>query len=74
MILWTEIRWRPAADDAEKAAIDEVLSLLRKALPSDASLAYPWREWAELIRLRGIPDPIGERVFRQAEQVDAGCP
>ena len=74
VILWTEIRWRPAADDAEKAAIDEVLSLLRKALPSDASLAYPWREWAELITLRGIPDPIGERVFRQAEKVDRGLP
>ena len=74
VIMWTEIRWRSAADDAEKAAIDEVLTLLRKALPSDASLGYPWREWAELISLRGIPDPIAERVFRQAQQVDASLP
>ena len=44
------------------------------ALPSDASLAYPWREWAELIRLRAMPDPIAERVFRQAERVDTALP
>ena len=74
VILWTEIRWRPAGDDAEKVAIDEALSLLRKALPADASLAYPWREWAELITLRGIPDPISDRVFRQAERIDRGLP
>ena len=73
MILWTEIRWRPPADDPERAAMDEALGLLRRALPSDASLAYPWREWAELIKLRAMPDPIAERVFRQAERVDNGA-
>ena len=74
VMLWTEIRWRPPADDAERAVVDEVLGLLRKALPSDASLAYPWREWAELIRLRAAPDPIAERVFRMAERVDPAQP
>jgi hypothetical protein len=74
VLMWTEIRWRPAGDDAEKVAIDEALSLLRKALPSDASLAYPWREWAELITLRGIPDPISDRVFLQAERIDRTLP
>ena len=74
MILWTEIRWRPPADDPERAAMDEALGLLRRALPSDASLAYPWREWAELIKLRAMPDPIAERVFRQAERVDKALP
>ena len=54
--------------------MDEALGLLRHALPSDASLAYPWREWAELIRLRAMPDPIAERVFRQAERVDKALP
>jgi hypothetical protein len=71
VILWTEIRWRPPTDDAERAVVDEALALLRRALPSDASLAYPWREWAELITLRGIPDPIADRVLRQAERVPA---
>jgi hypothetical protein len=74
VLLWTEIRWRPPADDAERAVMDEALMLLRKALPSDASLAYPWREWAELITLRAAPDPIADRVFRQAHKVDAALP
>ena len=74
VILWTEIRWRSPVDDAERVVVDEALSLLRRALPMDASLAYPWREWAELLRLRGAPDPIRDRVFRQAEQMDATLP
>ncbi len=74
VILWTEIRWRPPADDDERATMDEALGLLRRALPSDASLPYPWREWAELITLRGIPDPIADRVLRQAERTDAARP
>jgi hypothetical protein len=74
VIMWTEIRWRSPADDGERAAMDEALSLLRRALPSDASLGYPWREWAELIALRAIPDPIRDRVLGQAGQVDASLP
>ena len=68
------VRWRPPADDDERATMDEVLGLLRRALPSDASLPYPWREWAELITLRGIPDPIADRVLRQAERTDRARP
>jgi hypothetical protein len=68
VILWTEIRWRPPADDAERASMDEALTLLRRALPSDASLPYPWLEWAELIGLRGVADPIGDRVLARAKQ------
>ncbi len=74
VILWTEIRWRSPVDDAERVVVDEALSLLRRALPMDASLAYPWREWAELICLRGAPDPIRDRVFRQAEAADGALP
>ena len=73
-ILWTEIRWRAPADDPERAAMDEALGLLRRALPSDASLDYPWREWAELIKLRAMPDPIAERVLRQVARVDSSLP
>jgi len=74
VILWTEIRWRPPADDAERATMDEALTLLRKAFPTDPSLAYPYREWAELIALRGLADPIAERVLRRAEQADQAQP
>jgi hypothetical protein len=70
-IMWTEIRWRPPTDDAEVAAFDEALRHLRRALPMDPSLPYPWREWQELISLRGVSDPIEHRVTPRAGQADA---
>ena len=30
VLLWTEIRWRPPVDDAERAVFDEALALLRR--------------------------------------------
>lgn len=74
VILWTEIRWRPPADEAERATVDEALRLLRRALPTDPSLHYPWREWAELIELRGVDDPIAERVVQRARRTEPGAP
>jgi hypothetical protein len=74
VLLWTEIRWRPPADDLERATMDEALSLLRRALPSDPTLAYPWREWAELIELRGIGDPMAERVAQRVASTDQQRP
>jgi hypothetical protein len=74
VLLWTEIRWRQPADDRERATVDEALGLLRWALSSDPTLAYPWREWAELIALRGLPDPASAQVVAQAEQMDASLP
>lgn len=74
VILWTEVRWRPPADDAERATMDEALRLLRRALPSDPSLPYPWQEWAELIELRGTADPIAERVAQRAARTDRSRP
>jgi hypothetical protein len=50
--------------------MDEALGLLRKALPSAPTLAYPWCEWAELLRLRGTPDSVADRVFRMAERAE----
>lgn len=74
VLLWTEIRWRQPADDRERATMDEALGLLRWALPSDPTLSYPWREWAELIALRGLPDTASAQVAPRAEQVDASLP
>ncbi len=71
VLLWTEVRWRPPADEAERATVDEALGLLRRAMPADPTLPYPWREWAELIELRGVDDPIAERVAARAGQVGA---
>lgn len=74
VIMWTEIRWRPPADDTERAVADEALRLLRRALPMEPSLPYPWREWDELIRLRGLEDPIRERVAQRVDRVDPARP
>jgi hypothetical protein len=74
VILWTEIRWRPPADDAERERMDEALTLLRRAFPNDPSLPYPWREWVELMRLRGTADPRGDRVLEMAARVDPAVP
>jgi len=73
-ILWTEIRWRSPADEQERATMDEALDLLRRALPADPSLPYPWREWAELMRLRAKADPRADRVIEMAATVDPGLP
>jgi hypothetical protein len=74
VILWTEIRWRPPADETERRVMDEALTLLRRAMPMEPTLPYPWREWAELIDLRGIGDPAAERVRPRVERVDPRRP
>ena len=60
-LMWTEVRWRPPADDDERHVHEEVLRLLARAFPLDPSLDYPWRAWHELVRFRGRrrDDPPG---------------
>jgi hypothetical protein len=65
-LIWTEIRWRPAVDPAERAALDEVARLLWRAHPLDPSLLYPWREWNEVLDLRGADDPVAAEVREHA--------
>jgi hypothetical protein len=69
-LMWTDIRWRPPADDTERAVFDEALFLLRRALPMDPSLPYPWHEWRELIELRGTDDPLAHRVLDRAARAE----
>lgn len=73
-LMWTDVRWRSPADDAERAVVDEALLLLRRALPMDPSLPYPWREWHELMALRDVDDPIEERIALRAERADPTVP
>jgi hypothetical protein len=68
-LMWTEIRWRPPAGDAERAVIDETLRTLRKAFPLDPSLAFPWREWHELLVLRDVDDPMLRQVADRASRM-----
>jgi hypothetical protein len=75
-LLWTEVRWRPPATDEERATLDEVIRLLRRAFPLEPSLPYPWREWREVLQLASLAtDPMTERIVREAglaEAADAG--
>jgi hypothetical protein len=67
-LMWTEVRWRPPADDAERRVHDEVLRLLARAFPLDPSLPFPWREWHELARIRGADDAMTRQVEAKAER------
>lgn len=69
-ILWSEVRWRTPADDGERAVVDEALRLLRRALPQGPSLPYPWTDWAELLALRDVDDPVRGLVEQRAKRVE----
>lgn len=75
-LMWTEVRWRRPADDDEWALFDEVLRLLRRAYPLDPALPYPWREWHELLELRGAEEPMADLILARAVETapDAGGP
>lgn len=67
-LMWTDLRWRVAADDAETVLQDEVLRLLAHAFSLDPSLPYPWSEWHELANLRGADDAMTRQVAKRAER------
>jgi hypothetical protein len=71
-LMWTEVRWRAPGIVDEAMLIDEVRGYLRRAHGLDPSLPYPWREWAELLRLRGGDDPLAERITTSARRAEAG--
>ena len=65
-LMWTDVRWRPPTEEGEPEVVEEALRLLRRAFPLDPALAYPWREWKELLDINGDPDPMRERVEEEA--------
>lgn len=73
-LLWIEVRWRSPANPDERAVFDEVARLLWRALPLDHSLPYPWREWLELLDLRGADDPAARQVALRAASVAEDVP
>jgi hypothetical protein len=73
-LMWTDVRWRAPASDAERHVHDEVLRLLARAFPLDPSLNYPWREWLELARHRGSDDAMTRQVEAKAERVKGMTP
>ncbi|HEX5012972.1 MAG TPA: hypothetical protein VFV72_02350 [Candidatus Limnocylindrales bacterium] len=73
-LMWTEVRWRPPADDDERRVHDEVLRLLARAFPLDPSLPFPWREWHEIARMRGLDDAMTRQVEGKAERAERRPP
>jgi hypothetical protein len=73
-LMWTEIRWRRPADEAERKTIEETLRLLRRAYPMDPSLTFPWREWLELAGLAGGGDPMAALLEERARTIDPATP
>lgn len=71
-LMWTDVRWRAPATDDERATDDDVLGLLHRAFPLDPSLPYPWREWQELLELRGASGPMARQVAERAAAVGLG--
>jgi hypothetical protein len=60
--------------DEERRVLDEVCTLLGRAFPLDGSLPYPWREWRELLKLRGVDDPVAGRFDERASAMPADLP
>lgn len=73
-LMWTDVRWRRAATHDERAVVDDVLRLLRRAHPLDPTLPYPWREWAELIALKGDGEPLSDLVTSRVAALTADAP
>ncbi len=65
-LMWADVRWRGPISEREGALLDEVLHHLRQAHLLDPSLPYPWREWQELLELRGGENPMGRQVEERA--------
>lgn len=48
--IWSDVRWRPPSDDAEKQVLSYIADSLETAYKLNANLQYPWAEWAEILR------------------------
>jgi hypothetical protein len=70
--LWTEMVWRPPLLEEERRLFRAVARLLESAWREDPTLAYPWREWRELLGYLGIGGTLAEEVSRQAGTTPEG--
>jgi len=67
-MMWLDVRWRAPALEDERTLIQEVHRTLSRAYPMDFDLPYPWRAWAELIKMGDIDDPMSRQVATRAER------
>jgi hypothetical protein len=74
-LMWTEVRWRAPLTDEERELLAQISRLLDTAHRLDISLAYPWREWAQLLdHLGEAKGPLHEMVVRRASRVASDRP
>ncbi|WP_163863714.1 hypothetical protein [Myxococcus eversor] len=64
--LWTEVVWRPPLLQEERRLMREVARALELAWREDPELAYPWREWREVLGYLGVGGTLAELVHRHA--------
>lgn len=66
--MWLELRWGPALDEEDRELLRHVAELLARAYQLDPGLAYPWREWKEILGYLGEkPRPEIEAAALSAE-------
>jgi len=78
--MWETVRWAPPLDLDEWSELQDIHLDLCQAYDLDPTLNYPWREWAELMRLvrdyNGVLEMLNEDVEalvnERAGQVSAG--
>ncbi|MCP3098344.1 hypothetical protein LZ198_05555 [Myxococcus sp. K15C18031901] len=72
--LWTDVVWRAPLLDEERRLLREVARTLELAWREDPGLAYPWREWREVLGYLGVGGTLAEEVHAQAEKHPARGP
>jgi hypothetical protein len=69
-LMWTEVRWRRPISPAERELQDETLRILKRGAAIEPRLPWPWREWHELLTIRGVGDAIAVDVAGHVERLD----
>lgn len=65
--MWGMVRWREPLTEGEAELLEKVLHHLDSAFNLDADLAYPWKEWAEIIDYLGCDYEYGDQVETKAD-------
>lgn len=72
--MWLETRWRPPVDDEERKLGREVATWLEQAHAIEPTLAYPWREWSEMLTMSGEDSLRATRASLRAGATQDAAP
>lgn len=70
--IWTEMVWRPPLLEEERHLFRDVARLLEAAWREAPELAYPWREWQQVLGYLGMGGTLAEEVSRRAIAAPSG--